>query len=225
MSEGFPKIYPLLTMLNAIAMSGRPEYLTYRRDRLAEAKQLLTAITPVERTHMGLYYLVALHNLGRLREQVPDLDAFVEDLVGQWTHVDPGSDFFLNGIAYPYLIETAMVTGRMDLIADTMLDRLVDSFPDLDRTDEGRANRPYPVSYVVNMLGEIGAAERLFSPRARYGDMSPLNWVIDHLSADAVGEGSRLYMLDHALISYALRLRGAQWTETELFRKFRFRLA
>ncbi|HEX5406795.1 MAG TPA: hypothetical protein VFX16_31355 [Pseudonocardiaceae bacterium] len=225
MSDDFPKIYPLLTMLNAIAMSGRAQYLTYRRDRLAEARQLLTAITPVERTHMGLYYLVALYNLGRLREQVPDVDAFVDDVVGQWGQVDPGSDFFLNGIAYPYLIETAMVTGRTDLITDTMLDRLLDSFPDLDRTSEGQANRPYPLSYVVTMLGEIGVADRLFAPRARYGGMSPLNWAIDHLSADAVGEGSRLYMLDHAMVSYALRLRGANRKETELFRKFRFRLA
>jgi hypothetical protein len=224
MTASFPKAYPLLTMLNGIAMSGRQEYLSYGKDRLAEAKRLIAEISPVERTHMGQYYLVALHNLGRLRDQVPDLDGFVEDVVGQWRHVDPGANFFLNGISYPYMIETAMITGRMDLVTGDTLDRMVDSFPDLDRTPEDRANRPYPFSYAVNVLGEIGASDRVFTPRVRYGGESPMAWVIDHLSEDARDEGSRLTMLDHALVSFALRLRGAQRAETELFKNFRFRL-
>jgi hypothetical protein len=225
MTDSFPKIYPLVTMLNAIAMSGRAEYLTYRKDRLAEARQLMADIGPVERTHMGLYYLVALSNLGRLGEELPDLEAFLELVVGQWRHIDPGEDFFLKGISYPYIIQTAMVTGRMDLISDETIERLVDAFPDLDRTETSRANRPYPVSYALNVLGEIGAADRLFAPRDRYNGSAPLAWVIDHLSEGARAEGSRLCMLDHALVSYALRLRGSQASETELFANFRFRLA
>ncbi|MEU5259619.1 hypothetical protein [Amycolatopsis sp. NPDC021455] len=225
MTEDFGKIYPLLTMLNAIATAGRAEYLTYRKDRLAEAKELLGRIDPVERTHMGLYYLVALHNLGRLAEQVPDLDAFVEDVLGPWDHADPGANFFRNGIAYPYMIETAMVTGRADLITGRGLDRLVDSYPDLDRTDLDRANRPYPFSYTLNMLGEIGEADRLYTPSPRYGGRSAVAWVVGHLSEGGREEGTRLYMLDHALISYALRLRGRDRGETELFKKFRFPLA
>ncbi|MFF5805065.1 hypothetical protein [Streptomyces sp. NPDC012746] len=224
MTAEFSQVYPLLTMLNAIAMSGRAQYLTHGRDWLAEAKRLIAAIAPVERTHMGLYYIVALHNLGRLREQLPDLDAFVEGVVGQWKEVDPGENFFLNGIAYPYMIETAMLTGRTDLITDETLDRVVNSYPDLDRTDLDRVNRPYPLSYLLNMLGEIGEAERLYTPGDRYAGSSPMAWVIDHLSEDGRDEGNRLYMLDHALISYALRLRGAGRGETELFKKFRFRL-
>ncbi|ADJ44945.1 hypothetical protein AMES_3120 [Amycolatopsis mediterranei S699] len=224
MTEAFGKIYPLLTMLNAIAMSGRAEYLTYRKDRLAEAKELLGRIDPVERTHMALYYLVALQNLGRLATEVPDLDAFVEDVLGQWEHADPGANFFRNGIAYPYMIETAMVTGRPDLLTERGLDRLVNSYPDLDRTELDRTNRPYPFSYALNMLGEIGEADRLFAPSARYGGRSAVAWVVDHLSDGGRAEGNRLYMLDHALISYALRLRGRDRAETELFRKFRFRL-
>ncbi|MCX5193078.1 hypothetical protein OOK31_04085 [Streptomyces sp. NBC_00249] len=225
MTDSFSKVYPLLTMLNAIAMSGREEYLTYGKDRLAEAKELMAGLAPVERTHMGLYYLVALHNLGRLEEQVPDLDAFVEGVVGQWKEVDPGANFFLNGIAYPYMISTAMVTGRTDLLTDETVERLVDSYPDLDRTEEDRDNRPYPLSYVLNMLGEIGVSHRLFEPRARYGGSSAMAWSIEQLSEDGVAEGNRLYMLDHALVGYALRLRGAGRAETELFSNFRFRLA
>ncbi|UQX04027.1 hypothetical protein [Streptomyces sp. RerS4] len=225
MTPAFSKVYPLLTMLNAIAMSGREEYLTHGKDRLAEARELMAGISPVERTHMGLYYLVALHNLGRLEEQVPDLDAFVEGVVGQWKDIDPGANFFLNGIAYPYMISTAMVTGRTDLLDDEFVDRLVDSYPDLERTELDRANRPYPLSYVLNMLGEINASHRLFEPRARYGGLSAMEWVAGRLSEDGRDEGNRLYMLDHALVGFALRLRGAGTEETELFHDFRFRLA
>ncbi|WNI15597.1 hypothetical protein [Actinacidiphila sp. ITFR-21] len=224
-SPAFAKVYPLLTMLNAVAMSGRPEYLTYGKDRLAEAKELMAEIAPVETTHMSLYYVVALYNLGRLEEQLPDLDAFVEGVVGQWKDADPGADFFLRGISYPYLIQTAMITGRMKLVTDAILDRMVDSFPDLDRTDLDRINRPYPVSYALNILGEIGAADLLFTPRTRYGGSSPMAWVIDHFSENAREEAGRFYMLNHALVSYALRLRGTHRQETELFRSFRFRLA
>lgn len=222
MSASFPKVYPLLTMLNSVALSGRAEYLTYGRDRLAEARDLMAGLAPAERTHMGLYYLVALHNLGRLEDQVPDLDGFVEALVGQWRDIDPGSDYFLNGIACPYLIQTALLTGRLDLVTDETLRRLVDSFPDLDRTPQDRSNRPYPVSYVLNVLGEIGESDRLFTPTARYGGDSAVGWVVDRLSEGGQAEGSRLFMLDHALISWARRLRGAGSGETDLFRQFRF---
>ncbi|MET9799703.1 hypothetical protein [Streptomyces sp. NPDC006368] len=223
MSESFTKIYPLLTMLNAIAMSGRPEeYLTYGRDRLAEAKELLARITPVERTHMGLYYIIALHNLGRLDEEVPDLNALVEDIVGQWVHIDPGANYFLNGISYAYILQTAMLTGRTDLIGDKTLDRLVDGFPDLDRTDDDRVNRPYPFAYTLNVLAELGSSHLLFEPRDAYDGSTPIAWVIDRLSEGGRDE-HRLYMLHHALVSHALRMRGPERGETPLFRDFPMR--
>lgn len=223
MSESFPKVYPLLTMLNAIAMTGRSErYVTYGRDRLAEAKELMERITPVERTHMGLYYIMALHNLGRLDDQVPDLSGLVEDIVGEWEHIDPGANYFLNGIAYAYIIQTAMLTGRMDLIDDKLLERLVDGFPDLDRTDDDRKNRPYPFAYTLNVLGEIGRSHLLFEPREAYGGATPMAWVVDRLS-EGGREEHRLYMLNHALLGYALRMRGPERAETPLSRGFRFR--
>ncbi|MFF1823211.1 hypothetical protein ACFVWG_38275 [Kribbella sp. NPDC058245] len=225
MSALFPRIYPLVTLMNAIAMSGRAEYLTYRKDRLAELRWLMGGITDTERTHMGLYYIVALHNLGRLDEQLPDLNGFVDSLVGQWKEIDPGEDYFLRGISYPYLISTAMVTGRLDLLTEETFDRLADAYPDLERADADRDNRPYPVSYALNMLGEIGEAGRLFRPRLRYDGRAPLQWVIERVSEDGVREGNRLYMLDHSLISYALRLRGANAPESELFRDWKWQLA
>ncbi|WP_042432095.1 hypothetical protein [Streptacidiphilus anmyonensis] len=224
MSDAFVRVYPLLTMLNAVAMTDRPErYLVHGRDRLAEAGELMAALTPVERTHMGLYYLIALHNLGRLRDQVPDLDAFVEDVVGQWEHIDPGADYFLRGISYAYLVQTAMVTGRMDLIGEPLLNRWVDGFPAMDRTDDDRINRPYPFAYALNVLAEIGRSDLLFRPRDGYGGATPVEWVVGRLSPGG-REEHRLYMLSHALVGWALRLRGSQRRETPLYRGFtRFR--
>ncbi|MBL0887397.1 hypothetical protein [Myceligenerans indicum] len=224
MTESFGRIYPLLTMLNAIAVTGRAEYLTHGRDRLGEARDLFEAISPAERTHMGLYYLVALHNLGRTHEELPSLDHFVEEIVGTWRSVDPGDNFFLNGIAYPYMIQTAMVTGRTDLVTDDMLDRVVDSYPDLERNEIDRVNRPYPFGYLVNVLGELDALDRLFEPRDRYAGRSAFEWVATQLSPDATAEGSRLHILDHALIGYALRQRGADSTDPGMFRDFTFTL-
>lgn len=221
MSPAFVAVYPLLTMLNAIAMSERaPEYLRYGRDRLAQARELLDALRPVERTHMGLYYLVALHNLARLDDQVPALDAFVDDLVGQWRDLDPGRNYFLNGISYAYLIQTAVFAGRSDLVTEEFLERYVDGFADLDRTDDDRINRPYPFAYALNVLAEIGRADLLFQPRAAYGGRSATDWVISRLSVGAQQE-PRLYMLHHALLGYALRLR-APSAETAMFRAFTF---
>ncbi|WP_037912313.1 hypothetical protein [Actinacidiphila yeochonensis] len=222
MSEAFVRIYPLLTMLTAVATTARPqEYLTHGRDRLAEAADLMARITPVERTHMGLYYLMALHNLGRLRDQLPDLDAFLAGLVSSWTGIDPGANYFLNGISYAYLVQTAMVTGRMDLIGTDMLARLVDCFPDLDRSDDDRVNRPYPFAYTLNVLGEIGAAHLLFEPRDAYGGRTATAWVVGRLS-EGGREEHRLYMLHHALISYALRQRDPRLRDTALLTGFRF---
>jgi hypothetical protein len=220
----FAKTYPLLTLLNAIAVCGREAYLSYGRDRLAEIKELMGTISGPERSHMTLYYVMALHNLGRLTEQIPDLDAYLEDSVGLWRDIDPGEDFFIHGVSYPYLIETAMLTGRMDLITDEALERQADAFPDHDRTEQDRVNRPFPLSYALNAFGEIGVVDRLFAPRARYGGSSAVAWVIDHFSENGREEGIRLTMVDHALVSYALRLRGPHRRDTDLFKNFRFRL-
>ncbi|MEV4559832.1 hypothetical protein AB0K51_22935 [Kitasatospora sp. NPDC049285] len=219
------KVYPLLTMLNAVAMCGRSEYLTRPIDALAEARSLMDQIPWTTKVHMSQYYVIALHNLGRLADQLPDLDGFLTDVAAVLDVVDPGENFSPRGNAYPYIIELSMMNGRMDLIPDAALVRMADSFPDLDSTEDNRANRSFPVSYVLNILGEIGAWELMFAPRARYGGESAISWVIDNLSEGAKEEGDRISMLDHALVSCALRLRGADAPETELFGSFTFPFA
>lgn len=219
------KVYPLLTMLNAVAMCGRARYLTEPIDALARARELMSRIPWEIRVHMCQYYVIALHNLGRLADEVPDLDALMRDVTAVLDIVDPGENYSPRGNAYPYIIELSMMTGRMDLIPDEALARMVDSFPDLDHTEPDRENRAFPVSYVLNILGEIGAPELIFTPRERYRGDSAIGWVIDNLSEGAKLEGDRISMLDHALVGYALRMRGAGARETELFEKFVFPFA
>lgn len=205
MSPAFPRSYPLLTMLNAVAVTGRCDYLRRGHDRLAQSGELLAEISSAERTHMSLYYLMALANLGRLEEQVPDLDAFVETLFDYGRTIDPGADYFVYGISYPYLIRTALLCGRRDLVTNTMLNQMVDAFADLERDPAGRDNRLYPFSYAVNILAELGQENRLFESRDRYGGTSAMAWVLNHLSPESVAENNRLTMLDHAIVSWALR--------------------
>lgn len=208
MSPAFIKTYPLLAMLGGISSLDDPSaYLDSGADRLGQASELMVRIAPVERTHMALYYVMALFNLGKLDEQLPKLDSFVEMVVGSWRDIDPGEDYFLSGIAYSYLVQLAYFTGRTDLIVPEMIDGMLGAFRTMEEDDEARANRPYPFAYVVNVLGEIGLGNRLHEPHPGYDGESPYGWVIDHMSENAVLESSRLYMLDHALISWALRLR------------------
>ena len=60
---------------------------------------------------------------------------------------------------------------------------------------------------MLNVLGEVGLADLLYTPHAAYGGRSPFDWVVDHLSPGGGAESARLYMLDHALIGWSLRLR------------------
>jgi hypothetical protein len=208
MSPAFIKAYPLLTMLNAFGSMDDPaRYITTGRNRLQEVSKLMAELEPVERTHMALYYVMALKNLGQLDTYLPDLDSYVEQVVGQWPEIDPGRDYFLYGISYAYPIQLAYFAGRADLITGTMIDRMLGAFRTLEATPEDRANRPYPFSYALNVLTELGLGELLHTPHPDYDGQSPYSWVIGHLSDGGHDEVGRLYMLNHALISWALRMR------------------
>ena len=219
----FQRLYPLLTMLNAVAVTGRTDYLTYGGDRLEDARSYWSRLAAPECAHMSLYYVVALHNLGRLNTEIGDLDRWIGGLIADLNNVDPGTDFFLNGLASPYIMETMMVLGRLDLISADNLHRLADCFPDLDRSEVDRVNRPYPFSYAVNVLGEIGHLGLLFSGRERYGGAAPFDWVVASLSEKGLAEGNRLFMLGNALVGQALRLRKFEPKAVVAFDDFRFR--
>jgi predicted MPP superfamily phosphohydrolase len=219
MSAAFSKCYPLLTMLNTIAISGKHEYLSYGKDRLVEAKRLFKKLSSVEQTHMGLYYIIALNNLDLLEKGKTNFDQIVENIISQWKVINPGENYFLHGISYSYIIETAMITNRLDLISPETIDRLIEAFVELDKNEDDCINRPYPFGYALNALGEIGMSEKMFIPHIKYAGKSPINWIISKISCGGRKEGSRLYILNHALINYALRFRNKN-NHLDLFSKF-----
>ncbi len=222
MSPAFVNVYPLLTMLNAIASTGHTELLNYRQDRIRQANTLMDALTPVERTHMGLYYIIAIYNLGRLDQEKKRVDALVEDLLNTANHIDPSENYFLHGIAYSYIFETLTILGKQSRIPDQIIQALADSFSRMDKSLEDEINRPYPFAYALTMLSEVGHADKLFTPSECYGYQSATRWVIDHLTLVEDGADGRLYMLNHALINLMLRMRGNNFPAPRVYRDFSF---
>ncbi len=222
MSPAFVKIYPLLTMLNAIAATGHQQALHYQQDRIRQANALMDALTPVERTHMGLYYIMAIYNLGLLESEKQRVNALVEELVNTANHIDPSENYFLHGIASSYVIETATLTGRKSLMTDHIINSLAGSFSRMNRNLEDEINRPYPLAYALTMLGEAGHVDKLFEPSACYGNKSAISWMIDNLTHVEDGADGRLYMFNHALINLMLRMRGEGFTTPCVYRDFTF---
>jgi hypothetical protein len=225
MSMAFVKVYPLLTMLNAIALTGNKDYLFWQKDRIAEVKELISTITPVERTHMGLYYIIALYNLGLAQENYIEIVELIEELVQQTATITPSQNYFLHGISYAYIMETAMLTGRRDLIDSAITERAADAFFHMNCTAEDEVNRPYPLSYSLTMLGEMGCADKLLCPTALYEGKSALQWVIDNCAPVKDENDGRLYMLNNALVNYALRMRGSSFEAPAIYRHARFAMS
>ncbi|KAI1317571.1 hypothetical protein F5Y16DRAFT_392631 [Xylariaceae sp. FL0255] len=216
-TRAYEKIYPRITMLNAIAISGRHEYASMGHDRVAELKPLWAELEPAEKMHQSLYYLIALHNLGRTEQEIGSVHVLMDELLGYLDVVDPGANFFLNGLSHAYVVESAMLTGRLGDIPPQEIDRIAGCLKRMDATPIDRASRAYPFSYNLNALGEIGEAGALMSPNPVYGGISAFSWLVGQFSPDGQTEGSRLLMLGNALMGLGLRLRPREQSSTPMF--------
>ncbi|KAL7895860.1 hypothetical protein HDV64DRAFT_255856 [Trichoderma sp. TUCIM 5745] len=219
-TRAYVKIYPRITMLNAIACSGRHEYATMGHDRVKELKPLWDELEPPERMHQSLYYLIALHNLGRTEEEIGSANVLMDELIGYLDVVDPGANFFLNGLSHAYIIESAMLTGRLADVPPQEIDRVAGCLKRMDATAMDRASRAYPFAYNLNALGEIGEAGAVMAPNPAYGGVSAFSWLVGQFSPDGQTEGSRLLMLGNALMGLGLRLRPKEQTSTPMFDEF-----
>ncbi|MEB5749174.1 hypothetical protein MXF13_04625 [Leclercia adecarboxylata] len=222
MTPAFVTVYPLLTMLNAIAAAGHHQAIHYKQDRISQANALMDSLTPVERTHMGLYYIMAIFNLGLLDREEKRVNALIEELVHTAHHIDPSENYFLHGIASSYVIETATLTGRKSWLTEQIINNLAGSFARMNRKLEDEINRPYPLAYALTMLAEAGHADKLFEPSACYENRSAISWTIDNLTQIEDGADGRLYMLNHALINLMLRMRGNGFTMPRVYSDFIF---
>ncbi|MDK9606691.1 hypothetical protein [Lelliottia wanjuensis] len=223
MTPEFVKIYPLLTMLNAIAATGYSRALCYRQDRIRQAGALMDALTPVERTHMGLYYIMAIYNLGLLDREKKRISALVDELVDTANLIDPSDNYFLHGIAGAYVIETASLTGKRCKITEQLIQTVANSFSTMDKHLDDEINRPYPFAYALTMLGEIGHVDKLFEPSPCYDNRSATSWMINNLTQVGDNADGRLYMFNHALINLMLRMRGNGCPVLKVYKDFMFR--
>ncbi|MDV8022654.1 hypothetical protein [Rhodococcus sp. IEGM 1330] len=207
MSDSFVRAYPLLTTLISVSASGERDLLTLGQNRIQQASRLIEQMTGSERTHMTLYYVLALSNLGLLDSEIPDAAGFVRRTFDEWLQIDPGSDYFLHGIAYAYLAQLAYFCGESHLITDDFLSRMTGAFHTMEDSPDARANRPYPFAYTLNVLSELGIDSTLYTPHPAYGGDTAFDWFVARLSPRGQLEQPRLYMVGNALLNWALRLR------------------
>lgn len=208
--------YPLLTLLNSMALLGRSEYLTYQRDWLEEAKVLTNALPPSQRISQGQYYLMALYNLGKLDQYVPNVRRYLKDNIELYLSTEK-QGVFEKDMHDSYLLETAWLFNMVDLVPESLIQRMVDNFRNYSK-GELYLNSAYGAAYVLSALGEAGRADQFFDPRLSYNGESPLFWTIRNFSDGAKDETITLPYLNHALISYALRMRGTNHKDEGLFK-------
>ncbi|HTL70162.1 MAG TPA: cysteine dioxygenase family protein, partial [Candidatus Eisenbacteria bacterium] len=215
----FHNVYPLFTMLNALSVIGKPEYLTYKRDWIAESNGFVQRMD-VPPMHLLQYYLIALYNLGKLQENVPDLKEFIRNWSEKWARYPKTRlDALLYHMYSVYALETALYFGYTDLLRDDLVQRIMDTFLQYERYEPYR-NAAYGGSYALTLMGEIGKADLLFKPSPDYDGEAPFLWSIRHYTGE-IGSISMPYM-HHAIIGYALRMRGAGKPDTDFTKGFRF---
>ncbi|HEY1305919.1 MAG TPA: hypothetical protein VGF24_20330 [Vicinamibacterales bacterium] len=211
--------YPLMITLNTIAILRKPEYLTYRRDWLAEAARLFRSLPAKQLFPMGQYYFVALHNLGLLSDVFPDLEGAIRELAMQYagyTKADP-----LDYSMYDsYTIETAWLFADLSVIPALIMRRAASIFKTFD-SEEPYRNAAYGGSYVLSACAETGLAGRLFEPSDDYDGEAPFLWTVRRFGRPVL-DGRSLPYLNHALINLALRMRGEPERDGPLFRSVRF---
>ncbi|MDD5438904.1 MAG: hypothetical protein PHS37_01805, partial [Candidatus Omnitrophica bacterium] len=209
----FPHSYAVFTMLNAIAILGKPEYLTYRRNWLDEARWLMSNLTGSSFASMGHYYLIALNNLGVLDTYVPNIEDFLKKTREEILTRTKKDSIHIN-VEDSYFLSSAYMFGRLDLIPDEFITMELDALRAYPK-NESWWNSAFGASYVLTMFGETGRADLLFEPNPQFDGMAPIPWVIEHFSDGAETESAiTLPYMDRALINYALRMRGHDKKDT-----------
>jgi len=220
----YDNTYPLLTMLNVIAVLDAPEYLTYKRDWLKEAQVFMSKILPDDGMNQNQYYLMALYNLGKLDEYIPDVEKYFKDAVDSYVkhgQVHQEQERLWVSMDDSYAVETAWLWNLTESIPDSIFDRMVNNFVTY-RKGEPYLNAAYGLSYVFTMLGEAGKLDLLFESNSNYEGLAPFQWVVRNFSEDGESEKITLPYLGHALINLALRMRGQDKGEVELLTDVKF---
>lgn len=198
--------YPLYTMLNAIAILKKPEYLTYKRNWLEDAAAYLTQLPPGTQMSQSQYYFVSLSNLGRLAGAPLELKAFFSNAFSRYSR-EAEEDPLAQNMHDAYLVQSAAMFACEALIPTGLIDRMVHSFKSYQPGEVYR-NGAYGGSYVLSVLDTIDELSLLFEPNPLYEGEAPFLWLINHFTDGALAEQKTIPYLNHALINAALRMRG-----------------
>ncbi|MCX5700457.1 MAG: hypothetical protein NTZ63_02810 [Candidatus Omnitrophica bacterium] len=215
----FDSVYPVVTILNAMALCGKPEYLTYKRDWVEEGKIFIDKISPSDRMNQLQYFLIALRNLGKLNEYFPDLRSYLKNIID--AYIEHGKTHKEDSQLYvsmddTYVVETCWMFGYQDLIPDSIINRLVSNMATY-KIGESYFNMDYGLSYALTALAEVGQSNLLFEPNVDFGNEEPFNWVINHFTPAEVNSITLPYIF-HSIVGCALRMRGLGNPETAIFK-------
>jgi hypothetical protein len=211
-------MFPLSLTLNAIAVLGRPEYLTYQRNWIQQAVSQFHRLPASSRASQVMFYVSALSNLGVLDAHVPDMGALLSDCAEGFLQSTDGTqvDDYLR---CTYLVHLAWQSGRWDVLPPRVWAILAASLPRVAGSDlylQSAYGSSYMVAaYTLSALDTGGRFEALFS------DEIDLLGAISRFKDDAKTTTMTLPRLDFALIDTALRLRPAAAGDTPLFRTVR----
>ncbi|PIW59881.1 MAG: hypothetical protein COW13_04200, partial [Candidatus Omnitrophica bacterium CG12_big_fil_rev_8_21_14_0_65_50_5] len=220
----FQSTYPIFTLLNTIAILGEEDYLTHRRDWVQQARLFYARLTPRAKANQAEYYLMALYNLGLLDQEVADSPDFVRNLVEDYEQFEatqtPQDPLFVNSDD-AYIAETAWLFGVSDSVPAWIKLRLINHFREFS-PDEKTLTAAWGAAYVFTAMDQLDVADILFMPNSAYDGKTPLGWTIENFSENAENEASSLPLLNHALLSSALRMRGDDKSVTDIFSDFKF---
>ena len=208
-------IFPLSLILNGIAVLGRYDYLTYKRDWIATTMSIFQSLSPASQTSQMMFLLSALDNLGMLNIYIPNVSAFFHRCMTRYLNSTDGSqvDDYLR---CTYLIHLACHLGISDRIDPRVWSILLANVSQnlgSERYLESTYGSSYMVTaYALSAFNTIDRLDMLFDEKIGLPN------AIAHFQDDAKTTAIHSPRTAFALIEIALRMRPLNSCDTPLFR-------
>ena len=167
-------IFPLSLILNAIAVLGCHDYLTYKRDWISQAYSLFQTLNPTSQASQITFLLSAFDNLGVLNLHIPDVTDFFYQCMTRYLHGTDGVqvDDYLR---CTYLINLAYQLGISDIIHPSIWSKLLDNVARLLGSEsylESTYGSSYMVTaYALSAFDRIGRLDVLFGEKIHLPDV------------------------------------------------------
>ena len=208
-------IFPLSLILNAIAVLGCHDYLTYKRDWISQSCSLFQVLASTSQASQITFLLSALDNLGALNCLIPDVtDFFYQSMAGYLNSTDGSQvDDYLR---CTYLINLAYQLGIPDRIHPRIWSILLNNMARLLGSEsyvESTYGSSYMMTaYAISAFDRIGRLDVLFEEKI--GLPNAIRYFKDAPQVTAIHSPRTAF----ALIETALRMRPIESGDTPLFR-------